>query len=251
MKFLKTLFDKSIVPGFALFALAAGTARAEGLIHKLPQDGSWAQFELTGERLNTKGDVEATVEGMVTLKSVGTEEVDGSRCRWIELVVEREARARRGMRSRSSDVTKLLIPEKYLAAGENPREHVIKGYRQDIRGVAIELNLKAPAIPALQEFEDYFHGPLAKQEKTASIESQVPGGKFTCVQVSQSAEGPEGEKPLSTKTWLTDDVPFGVAEYRIERPLKRGNELLGSRSLELKFAKSGTDAKSSLTPKSE
>src|SRR6516165_9575988 len=105
-----------------VFALLAPSAVADGLIQQLPSDGSWVRYDVTGEGRSPTGEVGVTHQGTLTLKSVGRETVDGTECRWIETETKIEF-TRAGRNEEFTDVLKLLIPEKFLAADQNPRAH--------------------------------------------------------------------------------------------------------------------------------
>src|SRR5690242_6771042 len=61
---------------FVLFVLQA-PARADGLIHQLPADGTWARFDVTGEGRGPNGELRVTMAGTITVKSVGQGSADG------------------------------------------------------------------------------------------------------------------------------------------------------------------------------
>ena len=111
----------------AAFALLTSSAVADGLIQKLPTDGNWVRFDMTGEGRSPSGDVGVTLKGTLTLRSVGRETVDGAECRWIEIETSIEFQ-RGGTTTQVGEVLKLLIPEKFLAADQNPRAHVLKAW---------------------------------------------------------------------------------------------------------------------------
>ena len=236
------------IAAMALFIAPDSVVVADGLIHQLPKDGSWAQYDVTGEGLTPTGDVRVTVTGKVTVKSVGQEKVDGVDCRWIEIESEMDARSVRGPRSWSTEDYKLLIPEKRLVAGQNPRAHVLKAWMKDTRGFVTEVDLKAEKPSRVDRLDELLNGGLPNPEKRERVELNVPGGIFLCTHVSGKETSESGDTDLAIQTWLTDEAPFGVAAYRHSKMRKKEGESLGGRWMELKLAKSGTDAKSSIDP---
>ena len=65
--------------------LLPSTARSEGLIRKLPEDGVWARFEVEGRISHgTEASQRFDSTGSLTISSVGREVVKGEPCRWIE-----------------------------------------------------------------------------------------------------------------------------------------------------------------------
>src|SRR5437762_13688904 len=81
-------------------------AVADGVIHQVPADGSWVRFDVTGAGVRPNGDVTTTLKGAMTIKSVGSEQLDGADCRWIEMKTEIEAQSERGPRGRQTDTIK-------------------------------------------------------------------------------------------------------------------------------------------------
>src|SRR5690349_14609236 len=103
---------------------ASLTARGDGLIAKLPEDGTWAIYKSQGykERANkTREDVTGTVK----ISSVGKKTESGEPCRWIE--IEHSYKTDAGDKRQ---IEKLLIPEMYLTLGEAPAEHIVRGWHE-------------------------------------------------------------------------------------------------------------------------
>lgn len=227
------------------FVASVAVAVADGMIHGLPADGSWVRFDVTGEGQKPGGEVAVSLKGTLTLKSVGREEVDGSECRWIEFETTLEYQ-RGDRKAEQTELYKLLIPEKYLVTGQNARAHVLKAWKRDAAGATQELDLKGRSAREVESLDELLNGGLAKSEKSEGVEVKTPGGTFPCTHLKGKESSPSGDVDLETQTWLTDKVPFGVAAYRHSKMRKRGDESLGGRWIELKFSKSGTDAKSAV-----
>lgn len=225
------------------FLSASGIGFADGLIHQLPKDGSWVEYELTGSGLTPTGEVRMTTTGTVTLKSVGQEKVDGKSFRWIELEVAMEAKTTRGLRSRRIDDYKLLIPEDDLAAGKDPLAHVSRLFKKDVRGFVTEHNLNEGAAEKLKGIATWISKPLEKSEQKKGVELKTPGGTFKCTQINGTKAGDSEGVSMDLETWVTDQAPFGVAAYQVKSKRKEG-----SNSFELKLVKTGTGAKSSVVP---
>jgi hypothetical protein len=121
MRTLSSLFCMVLV-------LNPGGLRADGLICRLPADGTRVKYDLesTAEMKADAADFPGlaspktvNVRGAITLSSVGHTKVDQQECRWIEIgrdIPEQEVRS----------VLKLLIPERYLGRGEDPFLHVLR-----------------------------------------------------------------------------------------------------------------------------
>ena len=101
------------------------SVHAEGLLYRLPKDGTWAEYKMEGKGTNRDGS-EVTLTGTLKLSSVGTAQVDGKPCRWIELKIN--------VKRNKEDFTtidKLLIPEQQLTVGKkDPLQHILKAWHQ-------------------------------------------------------------------------------------------------------------------------
>lgn len=228
-------------------ATSVGTVRADGLIHRLPEDGSWVRFHV---ELNRRlGAREVTTKGSVTMSSVGRVTLDGEKYRWIEFRSEfREWYFK--------DVYKLLIPERYLKQGEEPLQHVLKAWRR------VGWYLESQELKVLEEgfgtvFSNlitFLHDPSREVKKLGKevVESKL--GKLACEGVTGQTKPapPRGGQGVWHGTYLTrlhPKAPFGVVSARVEYELKRGGQVQRSRSLTLKLADAGTSAVSALPDK--
>ena len=105
---------------------------AQGLILKLPSDGTWTRFRVTGQYdisllrdmkdfpSEWKGLVAAIpdfdhYEGELAIASVGTDEIEGERFRWIELFLKRKAED--DSDEDEGTLLRLQIAEKVLSTG--------------------------------------------------------------------------------------------------------------------------------------
>src|SRR5262249_16424259 len=134
--------------------LPVGIARADGLFYQLPEDGSWVRFEFqyTYELAGMEKPGQGT--GTLTMASVG-KAVDGlDPCRGIEFKVQLQDIGEKQM-----VIRKLLIPEKYLKKGENPTEHVVRGWAK-FNDEAVER-----AVPVHGRWPAYLAGPLQDEKK--------------------------------------------------------------------------------------
>lgn len=200
---------------FLLLALSVGLARADGLLCQLPKDGSWATYNLDIAVKMPNGQ-NASTTGTMSLASVGQVTENGMPCRWIEVL----CKLTMGMGDQKAEkvqMWKLLIPEKYLAKGETPLEHVLRAWTR--QGTGEPQNLADP--------NDMDAGPLplvlsapwkeAKQLDKAEVECKL--GKVSC-------DGEQGLLEFKAKggnamrmKWklenrLHADSPFGVATSR-------------------------------------
>ena len=231
----------------AAVLLSAVPAMADGILGQLPPEGSWAEFEVAGEGIDASGKVSVTLKGTLKLSSVGREMRDGEACRWIELetAIEIERGDKKG---EQTETLKLLIPEQFLARGQNPAAHALAAWKQTGQGAARELDLQGDDARELASMDELFHESLNLQETRQGVEYAAPAGKFLCKQVhaKQVPEDRAAPVEFSTQTWLSDKVPFGVVAYRYDKMRSQGGVSLGGRWMECKLAKTGKDAKSKI-----
>jgi hypothetical protein len=230
----------------AVALLHATLAGADGLIQRLPGDGTWVRYDVTGEGRNPAGDVAVTLKGTLTLKSVGRETVNGSECRWIETETTVEFK-RRDRNEETTEILKLLIPESFLTADENPRAHVLKAWKKDRNGVR-ELDLKGTDAREIEGQDELFHAPISDAKKHEGVEFKAPAGNFQCShrKATKTSQLGNSDVEFTTEAWLTEKIPFGVAGYRFGKSRSANGTSQGARTMELKVAESGTKAKSAI-----
>ncbi len=224
-----------------LLAVASPTSRAEGLLYQLPEDGSWARYEMQGTGIGADGQVRTTVAGTITLGSVGRMTSNGQDCRWLEIATTTTLGDQQ-----FNEVYKLLIPEKRLKQGENPLDHVLKAWRKDARvsdGVPQQLDLAA-----VRSLDELLRGPAPDVTKLSAEPTESKLGKQPC----EGFKGREVVKAGSVETEFSYEVrihrdsPFGVVTFRYEKARQRDGQSLGARRGAFKLADFGTGAKSAL-----
>ncbi|MCH7685759.1 MAG: hypothetical protein IH899_03605 [Planctomycetes bacterium] len=108
--------------GLSTVLLMIHPADAGGLIQKLPKDGTWVTYHLEWKLFGPRAE-NSEGTGTWTMRSVGTEMVDGKKCRWIEITEQLDAQAGEPKFERTC---KFLILEKALQSGKDPRKHTIR-----------------------------------------------------------------------------------------------------------------------------
>jgi hypothetical protein len=232
---------------FALLLLAgsAGLARADGMFYQLPKDGASATYELNASFKNDNP-APLSLKGTMRIASVGQVTEKKQPCRWIEVHFDMDIAVDDVPQGKTTEVYKLLIPEKYLAKGQSPLDHVVRAWKQKDDGETQEL--KHPA--ALDE------GPLpivlskpwkdAKPLEKTVVESKL--GKLPCEGVAGALEwklrnGKVAKCKYENRT--SAKSPFGVVASRwtIEAPQWGDGVVLEAA---LKLADLGEKAKSEL-----
>jgi len=100
----------------AVAGMIPNATLAGGLLEQLHADGAWVKFDL-----DIDGPRGQPREGpqTLTMSSVGVVTVDGAKCRWIELKIVPKAD------ENHPEFVKLLVPERFLTANEDPMHHVL------------------------------------------------------------------------------------------------------------------------------
>jgi hypothetical protein len=238
------MFRARYLVAFFLVVLPAGLAQADGLLYQLPKDGSSATYDVD---VNAKGPggMDMNIKGTVSLASVGQVTEGDQPCRWIEVQFKLTMTAGEH-KDEKTEVYKLLIPEKYLAKGEAPLEHVLRAWTRE--GQREPKKLDKP--------NDIDVGPLpillsapwkdVKQLDKAEVECKL--GKVACAGVQGTLEFKmRQDKVMKCKleNRLHADSPFGVAtgHWAIDVPADAGG---GTMDWNLKLTDFGANAKSKI-----
>lgn len=220
----------------AAAAIATNPAHADGLIRKLPEDATWATFKVEGykEKRNNRKE---PVAGWMRMSSVGSATEEGQPCRWIEF----DDTFSKGERPERRVINKLLIPEKYLTAGETPGEQIVRGWSrfdQPEQGSVRPLD-KLEGKPFASQAWVYLVGPATDEQKLEPITiDHKKLGQITCERRTGTfrAKIPHLEGPLEVsgafEARLHDRAPFGVMWYEFTGREPDGRELKVTLSLD-------------------
>lgn len=246
----------TVVAAVCATIIAPLSARAAGLIYKLPADGTRVIYEMTYVQKNRRPGLQEKMSGTLAVASVGKKKVDGMACRWIEFTwnVTRRGRQR-------TFAWKLLIPESALGKGRSPLSNVREGWWKlpgSLRFLGYHASRNKvdfePSMIELGPVPAFLPAPLAgvKVAKPATIETAI--GKLKAKKLTGKSEYKQGHaRPLDKlavnyELQLADKVPFGVAGGTIVIERHANNRPRPSRvtiSLKLKSvdkkAKSGLD----------
>jgi hypothetical protein len=247
-------------------------AIAQGLVLRLPADGTWVRYEGTFTQTEIRpnsatGKLEIPAwREQVTVKSVGREtaEFRGEMvpCRWIEVKVERgrEAEGKIDVGVAGLEIYKVLVPEAAVMADPVAPDGVLNTFLPIVQGVR-KFGQSDPQPIAEPAFRMY---PLAVlfgycREFTAEEKGVDPGLGLGAVSAdvlsgTSTIERKTSRTQLETKVWTSADVPFGVAAWsvKITRQVKDEQEprddfkTITEVLVELKAQQSGTDATSEL-----
>jgi len=233
-----------------LLALGATAAWADGLLFQLPEDGTWARYDL--EATMTRGDETRTAEGLIQMASVGRVTEGDQPCRWIEVRFEaKENRGGDGDQKSRVDVlvTKVLIPEKHLAKGEDPLKHAVRAWskhqdRDQPKELKDPANFERGPLPLV------LAAPSKDQKELEAVVVPSKAGDLAC-------KGMEGKVEFHSdrvrtikgtiETRLHPKAPFGtVSSHWALEMHDDGPSKVRKATLNLKLADFGTGAKSEM-----
>jgi len=255
-----------------LAALAASDASAQGLVLRLPPDGTWVRYEGTYTQNEIRPDsatgkleIPAWRE-QVTIKSVGTEtaEFRGEMvpCRWIEVKVERgrEAEGKIDVGVTGLEIYKVLVPESAVTAKAVAQDGIpnsflpiIKGVRKHGQSDPQPINELALRLYPLAILFGYCRD-LQTEEKGVDPGIGLGAVSADVLTGGSVLERKSSRTQLDMKIWASQDVPFGVAAWtaKITRQIKDAQEPREDFRpttevvVELKAQRSGADATSEL-----
>lgn len=233
----------------ALVLTVPGFVRADGLVHRLPADGTWARYAHTSKLV--LGGKELETKGKITIASVGRAKADGEECRWLEFVIEVALPNGKGIQK---SVFKGLLAEKHLAAGGNPSGRWLKGWARLGEGEVRALTPAQLANPALK-LNLFVTGPLQDLKKLPKKTVATGLGELACTGESgrlvlkgasvtiKDGMASAGDAHLHVSNYFHDRAPFGVAltQLRLEG---EGQKQVSVETLTLEAV--GTGAKSLL-----
>lgn len=210
---------------------------ADGLLYQLPEDGTSAEFELTGSVERGGQSIEFT--GTVSMNSVGQEVVDGEACRWIEF----RFTLKRSPEEQGQAAFKFLIPESEFAAGKNPAARIHKGWFKEADKMVVEFpDLTSPQAGPIPAF---VAGAFADAKTLETVTVDSPLGKLECKQVTGSTTFKQGSRDhkYTLTTSLNESAPFGVVKSQMKIDFMSNGELEGTGTMNLTLKSVGKDAK--------
>jgi hypothetical protein len=230
----------------ACFAVLGGVliggqaATAQGLIWKLPEDGTWVEFEGKYSQTDFRpdspdGDLKPDPwSRRLRISSVGREmaEFKGKMeaCRWIELEV-RTGRSDGGVIDTGpagARIYKVLIPESKIVNNTTDGDGIpvsmipiVKGYRKigdgDTKPIPLKNNKSGvlqvyPVISLLRHYKTL--ESLSGQPEDAGI--NIPGITARRYRAVKTMESPTGRSTHTAELWRSPDMPFGLARWSVK-----------------------------------
>ena len=229
---------------------SASHVLADGLVYRLPDDGAWVRYELSekgyvtitfpldvtappGLKNAQKMPFKST--GYLVLRSVGQHDLEGERCRWIELESRVEilgkfpnpaTGALQEKKENRHIILKMLIPEKYLSDGADPLAHVRKLYFKDGEKTPELVDEEQAKQYQIDRVRPVFPAPAEKVDKPQKQRVDTPGDEIGTLECEKRTFESKYEGPLARgrRGWwswqgkhavcLHEKIPFGVALLR-------------------------------------
>ncbi len=226
---------RRLIPVFAVVVFLAQPAFtfADGLLLRLPEDGTRAKYSLD---LSEGGQA---MSGSLEIRSVGKEDVDGKACRWIEMTMEGPGNV----------TLKLLVPEEELKLGGSPLHKASKVYLDQGLGSGPD-EITDPNSPLLGPFPAFLSAP-ATTEKLEESTLTTDAGEFECQGFKTQQTFKQGDQTIEvtseTRFSDTQEAAFGTVEFAMEFKLDNGR----SGTVTVKLTETGDDAKPKLEIKSD
>lgn len=232
---------QSILLACLILPLAATPrATADGLITQLPDDGSWAEFEL--KLTLTENDQKREHSAYLRLSSVGQIEHQGIQCRWVELQVSRTEPPT------PDEVAKILLSEESLKSGKVTATSLIRGWRKPGDEEATELDKDRPRL-GIGPLAMLLSGSFSDSQKPEKEDVKVEGlGPLACEKATVKQDLPMSSSdnlPADITLWRNSKASFGTVKLRVHIVDKRA-EREREGVFEAVQVKSGQGAKSAL-----
>lgn len=249
------------------------TTHAQGLVCKLPEDGTWVRYEGVYKQIETRAstgqaDLEINWIQHLTIKSVGKEEAEyqGKKvpCRWLEFKVQTGKKSEAGINPGpvGQAIYKVLVPEHRVLGTLQDADTIpvsflpiVKGFRKDgnkdtepIAGSVFQMYPKVALIRHFETLEK--EGDPEGVELaggTISVMAQKWKGKF-------EAENSRNHTVQEAEIWRSNETPFGLAQWNVKMTMERKEDKeprsafkqVSQTVAEMKVLEQGTDAKSEL-----
>lgn len=259
--------------------LGENTASAQGLIWKLPEDGTWVEYEGEYSQIDfrpnsAQGDLKPEPwKRLLKISSVGQEmaEYNGKmqQCRWIELDVV-TGRLNAGVIDpgpAGSRIYKVLVPESKVISNTTDQDGIpvsiipiVKGYRKigegDVKLIPLDKDSKSGVLQIYPVISLLRHYKTLDSASDQPVDAEI-GIPDVTAKRSSSIYKMESLFNRSTHTaaiWRSDDVPFGLARWEVKvlREEKGSTEprtafnKVSEFSIKMKARETGSDAQSKI-----
>ena len=248
---------------------ATPRANAQGLIWKLPADGTWIRYEGTYQQIETRsntGGTDLTIQWIqhLTIKSIGSQEAEFEGktvpCRWLEFKVQTGKKSEAGINPGpvGASIYKVLVPESRVIGKLADDEtipvsflQIVKGFRKDgEKPVEVMTGSVLQIYPKIALIRHY--NTLEKEGEAESLDVGVGSVTAQKWKGKHEAENLQNHTVQEAELWRSDEIPFGLAQWSVKLTMERkgDNEArslfkqVAQTLVEMKALETGTDAKS-------
>ena len=219
------------------------TSHAQRLISKMPEDGSWAKYEMKGATTTSNGNINKNSATMI-VRVVGTEYMNMDAYRWIEIEQRRDH-----VKNSMPSIYRFLIKEDDITNGEDPLAHIKKCWIINLApnlDIVKEYDVKKDSL----QFLEWFLPPQLENQKTLDVKTiETSLGELECKGSSgvyDQSRAPNYIQRHSFTAYTHDKSPFGtVSLHRLTEAIVNDEK---NHKLEYTFElkETGTGAKSEL-----
>lgn len=249
----------------------SSVARAQGLIWKLPDDGTWVRYEGNYKQILSRAstgqaDVEINFIQHLTIKSVGKEdaEFEGKTvpCRWLEFKIQTGKKSEAGINPGpvGQAIYKVLVPESRVIGKLEDDATIpvsflscVKGFRKEGAKETEPLGSSVLQIfPKIALIRHY--NTLDKDGEPESID--LPTGAVTAQKWKgkHEAEDFKNHTVHEAELFRCDEAPFGLAQWTVKITMERKEDReprsefkqVSQTIAEMKLLEQGTDAKTEI-----
>ena len=217
----------------------ASVAHAQGMIVRLPKDGSWVRYEGNIKQVELRpdapeGDIPMEWIQHLTIKSVGREQAlyRGKQvpCRWIEIKIVTGKPSESGVEAGpvGERIYKILVPEERVVGEITDGEKIPFSFLDIVKGFRKTGSSPATPIPLVRGSEGAFQvypliGPLMHYDAIEAVgggpeQVQLTGGqgvKTKRFKARRVIESPTTRTTADAEFWESDgdSIPFGLAKW--------------------------------------
>ncbi len=223
----------------------AAAVFAQGLVWSLPkEDGTWVRYEGTFQQVEIRAEsneANLTIDWIrhLWIKSVGREKWkydetkklwlrsdDGEWCRWIEIKLITGKPSETGIDPGpiGARICRVLVPEARVAGTltDVDKIHVsyipiVKGYQRigdgEVKAIKTRVLQVYPLLSVLRHYKTLEAGADEAVELEIPLDQPVTAKMFKGEYKMESRTGRSVNKAT---LWRSDDVPFGLAKWRVE-----------------------------------
>ena len=225
----------------AIWLACTSNVFAQRLFSKLPADGTWAKYEMSGKTTMSNGDVNEH-ERTLLIRVVGTEHTNMDEYRWIE-IEQRQKNVKDSMPS----IYRFKVKESDIGSGGDPLASLEKCWiisQAPNLDIVKEYNTETDSI----QFLEWFLPPHLTDKKTLeakTIESSI--GKLECEGSSgvfNQSRAPNYVQRHTFTAYVHNKSPFGTVSFHRVTEAIVNDELNHKLEYSMVLTETGTGAKS-------